>query len=311
MDNGFVVTDDMKNNHIYDGNTIKFGITIDSADYIVKLPKDTISSIYSEYIASRFIRNIGIKAHEVWIGVYKNQLVNIIKDFTSPGIELRAYKGTRQSSEGTDIENKKYTYSDVVYLINKHTKMNNAAKQLAVKQFWRMFICDAILGNRDRHHGNWGYLYNKNDKKMSPAPIYDNGGSLFPDVERVIREFNQKSEKDFLFKRSDFFPASLFKVVKADGKVARSNYYDILGDLRISRVLAGEVRAIIHNVGYYGIREAITEAVNSLGNMLTQEYKVFYIEVTCMRYLHIIERKGLEAAYKIVKGRTKYVKRTL
>lgn len=35
----------------------------------------------------------------------------------------------------------------------------------------------------------------------------------------IIREFNEKSEKDFLFKRSDFFPASLFKVVKADGKL--------------------------------------------------------------------------------------------
>ena len=80
----------------------------------------------------------------------------------------------------------------------------------------------------------------------------------------IIREFNEKSEKDFLFKRSDFFLHHYLKLLK--------------------------------------------QMVNSVGNMLTQEYKVFYIEVTCMRYLHIIERKGLEAAYKIVKGRTKYVK---
>lgn len=67
MHNGFVVTDNMRNIKTYDGNTYKFGISIDGEDFIVKLAKDSVSSIYSEYLASRFIQGIGINAHDVWI----------------------------------------------------------------------------------------------------------------------------------------------------------------------------------------------------------------------------------------------------
>ncbi len=28
------------------------------------------------------------------------------------------------------------------------------------KRFWDMFIVDALIGNWDRHNGNWGFLYN-------------------------------------------------------------------------------------------------------------------------------------------------------
>ena len=49
------------------------------------------------------------------------------------------------------------------------------------------FICDAILGNRDRHAGNWGYL--KFSSGYLPAPIYDNGGSLFPNFDSKINEY--------------------------------------------------------------------------------------------------------------------------
>lgn len=311
MYNNFIVTDTLANNKAYDGNTLKFGITVENTDYIVKLPKDSISSIYSEYIASRFIRGIGINAHEVWIGRYNNNLVNIIKDFTSKGVVLRAYKGTRQSSEGTDIENKKYTYKDILYLIDKHTKMNKKTKENVTKQFWQMFICDAILGNRDRHHGNWGYLYNKRLNEMSIAPIYDNGGSLFPDIDRVMHGFNAHSEKEFLFRRSDYFPASLLMIERPDGKTSRSNYYEILGDLRISRVLSNEVKWIINNVGLYGILKAISNAVDSIKEILPIEYQIFYKEIVCMRYLHLVERKSLELSYKIIKGERKYVKRSL
>lgn len=67
MHNGLYITDNMINNKKYDGNTFKFGITVNNEDYIVKMRNNTISSIYSEYVASRFIKSIGINCHEVFI----------------------------------------------------------------------------------------------------------------------------------------------------------------------------------------------------------------------------------------------------
>ena len=299
MDNRFIVTDGMINDKKYDGNTLKFGITVSKQDYIVKLPEESLASVYSEYVASRVIQKLGIPTHEVWIGEYNGTLVNIIKDFTNGRYRLKSFKDTRQSSEGTDMSSKSYTYKDVLYLIEKHTKMNSTEKQRMKTQFWQMFICDAILANRDRHHGNWGYLSYQG--RSIPAPIYDNGGCLFPDVYRVIDQFTPSNEKNFLFKRSEYFPASLFMITNKEGKVVRSNYYEMLSDLRVNRILAQEVKSIRNNIGYKGIYNIIQEVVNSTHGIIPPIYGRFYIGIVCMRYLHMIERKTLEDSYKILK----------
>lgn len=31
--------------------------------------------------------------------------------------------------------------------------------ELPLQYFWDMFVVDALLGNFDRHNGNWGFLY--------------------------------------------------------------------------------------------------------------------------------------------------------
>lgn len=299
MHNGFIVKDNMRNTKSYDGNTLKFGITVNNIDYIVKMQKDTISSLYSEHIASRFILNLGISCHETWLGYYNRELVVIMRDFTSDKAKLRSYKSTRQSSEGTDLSNKSYTYNDVLYLINKHTKMSDANKRKTVTQFWQMFLCDAILGNRDRHHGNWGYLTYRNDYR--PAPIYDSGASLFPDIQNRINEYinavNNNKEFTFISDRSEKFPASLFQMVRPDGTNKRTNYYEILSDLRINKTLANEVKELKTKVGFNQIYENIFRVVYDIKDMVPVEYRRFYIIIVCTRYLHMIERKTIKESY--------------
>ena len=38
---------------------------------------------------------------------------------------------------------------------------------------------DCLIGNEDRHNGNWGFLKNIKDEKLVFAPIYDCGSCLF------------------------------------------------------------------------------------------------------------------------------------
>lgn len=305
--NGFIIKNSMKNQLSYDGRTYKFGITIDAENYIVKYPKNSVTSLYSEYFASRFISLLGIKAHSVWLGTHidshnKKNSVVILKDFTSMNIVLHAFKGTRQSSEDTDISNKTYTYDDVLYLISKHTKLGSNDKQRMLVRFWQMFICDAILGNRDRHQGNWGYLVTP--KGYKPAPIYDNGASLFPDVERVFSGFT-KDEYQFLAERSEKFPASLFQMERADGSIKRTNYYEMFSDLRINKTFAHQVKILKEKVGFEGIYRRACRVAQQSNSVIPSEYVKFYIMIICMRYLHIVERKPLKKAYTILKERMK------
>lgn len=63
-------------------------------------------------------------------------------------------------------------------------------------RFWDMFIVDALIGNWDRHNGNWGFLYNNSTDEVVLAPVFDCGSSLYPqaDDELITRILNNKNE---------------------------------------------------------------------------------------------------------------------
>lgn len=283
MENGFIVADSFRNDHYYGGVTKKFGITVDGENYIVKFSVKGLSTqIYSEYVASRFIRNLGVPAQEVWIGTYDKRMVNIIKDFKRPGESLHAFSELQQSSVDTVLDEKLYTYADVLHLIESHTKMSPHSKELALKQFWDQFVCDAILANRDRHQGNWGYL--STAEGYVPAPLYDNGGSLFPDMGTAIKGYVQDRFK-FLSERSERFPASLLLEVRDTGEAKRTNYYEMCGRIKLPDWVV--------NLSLQDMWRAICDATD----YVIDPYRDFYRRITCMRFLHIIRRFSMEESY--------------
>ena len=81
---------------------------------------------------------------------------------------------------------------------------------------------DALLGNFDRHNGNWGFLYDSKTDTAEIAPIFDCGSCLLPQAdEKVMR--NVLNNEDELNARIYRFPTS---AVKLDGQ--KINYYDFL-----------------------------------------------------------------------------------
>ena len=61
---------------------------------------------------------------------------------------------------------------------------------LLMQHFWNVFVVDALLGNFDRHNGNWGFLYDDSAKEASLAPIYDCGSCLLPQANKRIMAEN-------------------------------------------------------------------------------------------------------------------------
>lgn len=283
-----------RNNKIYNGTNKKFGITLGSIDYIIKFRKSYDMSVYCEYVASSLIRRLGIPCHDVILGKYGTETVSVIKDFTSgEGISLHSFSDVRQSSMDIDISHPDYTYSDVVYLIDKHLKMSPENRIKAKQRFWDMFICDAILGNRDRHWGNWGYL--QVGGGYVPAPLYDNSDSLFPEIDREITGYvNEDTRRTFLYDRVYSFPIPLFKLEKG-GKLCKSNYADMFSDLRINKVFAERTRRIKDNVSYEHIFNMMVNICSHLP--LGMIYRRFYIEIVTLRYMCIVLRICFEDSY--------------
>ncbi len=299
------ITDEMKNNIIYEGTTRKFGVSINGSNYMVKFAKDNDLSVFCEYIASNFINEIGFSCQKVALGSYNGEMVNIVYDFASNENKyLHSFKDTKQSSENTDIGDKEYTYDDVIYLIDKHLKLSPDDKLKTKCQFWQMYICDAILANRDRHWGNWGYLGQDGDNYYTPAPIYDNGACLYPGVRNAIAEMN-KDRKKFFYDRVFVFPASLFMVEKTD-RTYRTNYFEIFSDLRFNKVFAEEVKAIRERMDYKTVFKNISQIVNSIEFPIEENIGKFWIEIVTLRYMCIILRKDFDKSFseveRMIKG---------
>ena len=73
-----------------------------------------------------------------------------------------------------------------------------------------------------------GYIINPSGK-YEFAPLYDNGGSLFPSVLGKLKEYaDESTRRQFLKDRVYIFPASLFKIYSDNSKtVKKTNYYEV------------------------------------------------------------------------------------
>lgn len=257
-----MITDSMRNSKVYNGAYDKFGISIKGKDYIVKGNDEGIFAI-TEYIASTFIGSFNIiPCQKVLLDFYRGNLVCVIEDFCDAEEFLHSFKSTKQSSEDTLLSDKEYNYKDVIYLIEKHLKMSEDAKELAIKYFWWMFIFDALLGNRDRHWGNWGYIADSNGN-YRPSPLYDNAGSLYPNFfsgykggSSLASDYSNDSYSTLKREVINGVPSQLlFK--KKESRYDRGNYYEIFSDLRVNKRFGKYVNQFRNNTSYKDIFDRI------------------------------------------------------
>ena len=213
-------------------NGKKIGIEYQGEQYMLKFPpsgekKRTelsyTNSCFSEHIASSIFNMVGIRAQKTILGTYdvngKTKIVCACKDFTADGSRLYDFCSIKNTiidsvhnGTGTELD-------DVLETIEKQ-QFVNPAELLA--HFWNVFVIDALLGNFDRHNGNWGFLYNSTAQTAAIAPVYDCGSCLLPQADEKVMRAVLENENELLA-RIFRFPTSALKY-----KDRKINYYDFL-----------------------------------------------------------------------------------
>jgi len=182
----------------------------------------------SEYLACHIYELLGIKVQETLLGTYtdrrgKEKVVVACRDFTVGGkklIEFAQLKNTCINSEqngyGTEL-------SSIMEAIKEQTLV---PQDEMVQYFWDMFIVDALLGNFDRHNGNWGILVDEENQTAEIAPVYDCGSCLYPQL--AVEDMQSVLEKESEIDRRIFvFPTS---AVEDEGK--KLSYFDFISSLK-------------------------------------------------------------------------------
>ena len=133
---------------------------------------------FSEHIGSSIFAACGFETQETALGYFtdtsgKEKIVVGCKDFTQDGGTL--YELSKIANQTSVSDDKlSATIENVALIINENRLIND--KEAMMNSFWDMFVVDALIGNGDRHFGNWGILEKNGNIKF--APIYDCGSSL-------------------------------------------------------------------------------------------------------------------------------------
>lgn len=217
----------------YNGaNGKKIAVEYDGRQYMLKFPPSGVqkptdlsytNSCISEHLGSSIFNMLGISAQYTLLGVFtvngKEKVVCACGDFTADGKTLYDFCSVKNTVIDSEHGGSGTELSDILESIEKQRFVN---PEKLLEHFWNVFVVDALLGNFDRHNGNWGFLYDSKTDTAEIAPIFDCGSCLLPQAdEKVMR--NVLNNEDELNARIYRFPTS---AVKLDGQ--KINYYDFL-----------------------------------------------------------------------------------
>lgn len=273
-------------NKMYGGSEKKIGILIEGERYIVKFQKESIAGLrfnhVSEYLGSHIFAMLGFKAQETYLGTYDGQQAVIMKDFLVGDAQFVPFNEVGESSLDVDKEKVQYSYTDIMKMLRANKKLTNVDE--TIETFWDMYIVDALIGNFDRHGMNWGFI--KKNNRYSLAPVFDNGSSLFPqmnDEDEMLRIIDDMNEID---KRVYDFPTSQ---IKLRGK--KTSYYKVISSLQFKECN----RSLSRIYGRINLKDlyALVDDVDCISQIHSQFYKVMLKN----RYEKIIEN-----SYKKLEG---------
>lgn len=217
----------------YKGSEKKKTLFYNGKKYLVKFPDPIreknknisyINNAYSEYVGSNIFKLTGFETQNTILGTYvyngKEKIVCACEDFTDENHMLYEFQSLVLSTNPdkkiqTDVDD----IMDVINEIEKQSKINITIKDDIKEKFWNMFIIDALIGNTDRHNGNWGLLINKENNTAKFAPIYDCGSCLNPMLEDTeIEKINEVELKNLA--------TNCYSCLKENGK--KINYFSYI-----------------------------------------------------------------------------------
>jgi len=268
-------------------NGNKLSIIYNKKIYMLKFPsKQTknpnlsyTNSCISEYLGSHIFNMVGIKAQNTILGtfMYNNEIKNVVacEDFTDENYSFQDFASIKNkiidsssNGYGTDLY-------DVLNVIETQNVVDN--KKL-LEFFWDMFVIDALVGNWDRHNGNWGFLYNVKKDISKIAPVFDMGSSLFPQMDNDLAKKILKSKAE-MNKRVFDSPTSALQINNK-----RINYYSYIVSHK-NKDCDEAIKRITKKIDLATINKLI-DSIEIINN----DYKTFLKKILEMRKKMIIDK---------------------
>ena len=267
----------------YKGSEKKKTLIYNEKRYLVKFPDPIreknknisyINNAFSEYVGSNVFKIVGFETQNTILGTYiyngKEKIVCACEDFTDGNHVLYEFESLALSvNPDKKIETEISDIIEVIEETKKLTQINIIISDDIKEKFWDMFIIDCLIGNTDRHNGNWGLLVNTRSNKAKFSPIYDCGSCLNPMYEdKQIEKISDVELKNLAI--------NCYSCIKENGK--KINYMSFIKTMKNEECNQAIKRVFNH----IEIKE-IYKFINDIEAM-TDTRKTFYTEIIRQRY---------------------------
>ncbi len=291
MDNIIDFTNDQRIFRNLGGSDKKFLVQHDGENYMLKFSESHakrseistsyVNSVLSEYISSHIAISAGISAHQTVLGLYNEDVVVGCKDFRSQNQEnIEFGEFVRGVYDSKDV--KRVIRLDQIYkTLSDRNVFSEKLQEQSIERYWDTFVIDALVGNFDRHIGNWGYLADVYTNELTLAPTYDYGSTLLP---QLADEGMQQliHNKHAMLERCMVFPSPALYIL--DEKVGKVGYYDLMSS-GYDHNCTEAVKRIVPGISMEKINNIIDNTP-----MITDIRKEFYKHFINLRKRVILDR---------------------
>lgn len=175
------------------GTKRKFWHTYDNTRTLFKIGRPGTGENWAEKIACELARLMGLPHAEYELARFGETCGINSPSFLKPDVHdliqgnillFEKIPNYPDNSEGGFYGLKDYQLSRVLELISKSDFAlplgyhKNQVIQCAVDVFIGYIVFDCWIANQDRHHENWGIIYDKTNDQRYLAPTYDHASSL-------------------------------------------------------------------------------------------------------------------------------------
>ena len=262
----------------YKGKEKKKTLVYNNKKYLAKFPDPIIeknknisyiNNSFSEYIGSNIFKICKFETQNTILGKYnyngKEKIVCACEDFTDNNHILYEFENLALSSNpDKKIETE---INDIMEVLGESNNLIDTNK--VKEKFFDMFIIDSIIGNTDRHNGNWGFILNKETGSINFSPIYDCGSCLNPMLEEETLENIDETELKNL-------AINCYSCLKESGK--KMNYRTYIKSMNNKECNAAIVR-IFNNINIEKIQKFIDDI-----DRISEPRKHFYKKIIKIRY---------------------------
>lgn len=229
------------------------------------------SEACSEKLAYEIAKVLGYKCAKIDLAIDDDNQIGVLNYYfsdriTAPHTDIVAYLNKNKNER-----NYYYTISNIKYVLDEID--NNL-----FKDFVKIMIFDALIGEQDRHEENWGIT--ESDGKYYISPLYDNGDSLlreFKNIENALKYYNKQKDFDAYINRSK-------TIIYKEDNTSKYKHFELVKYLydNYPQYTTSELNNLKKLTN-----EIIDEVVNKIpDDLLTIEHKTYII-------MYLIKRRDI------------------